>query len=85
MAHTLSAEKRLRQSRKRHARNRAVKSRIKTCEKKFLQAVRENDLDRARAELSAAARLLDRAARKGIIHRNKAARRKARLAARLKA
>lgn len=85
MAHTLSAVKRLKQSRKRRDRNKELKSRIKTEEKKFLEHVKKNEADKAKSQLSVATSLLDRAARKGVLHRNQADRRKARLAAKLNA
>lgn len=73
-----SAKKRMRQAEARTERNRAQRSAIKTAVK------------RGRAELTAdavakAVQALDRGARKGLIHRNAAARKKARLAKRLKA
>lgn len=73
-----SAKKRMRQTRSRTEHNRALRSAIKTAVKK------------ARAEISpasvaAAMQALDRGARKGLIHRNAAARKKSRLAKRLKA
>ena len=73
-----SAKKRMRQAEARTERNRAQRSAIKTAVK------------RGRAELTAdavakAVQALDRGARKGLIHRNAAARKKALLAKRLKA
>jgi small subunit ribosomal protein S20 len=73
---TKSAKKQLRQARSRSQRNRAQRSALKTAVKKVRAAVGPT---RAQAFLQAE-RLLDRAARKGIIHRNTAARQKARLA-----
>ncbi len=69
---TPSALKRLRQTEKRTRRNRAVKSRIKTLIKK---ARTTGSLE----DLRAAVKSLDKAAAKGIVHRNAAARRKSRL------
>jgi|DewCreStandDraft_5_1066085.scaffolds.fasta_scaffold04764_6 small subunit ribosomal protein S20 len=69
---TPSALKRLRQAEKRTLRNRAVKSRIKTLVKKA-RATRDPQA------LRAAVKALDKAAAKGILHRNAAARRKSRL------
>ncbi len=73
----LSALKRVRQSEKRRLRNRAMRSRIKTTIKKFLAAETREEKERLLREIYS---LLDKAARKRIIHPNTAARRKARLA-----
>ena len=72
-----SAEKRLRQSKKRRERNRSVKSRIRTGEKRLLAA---DSTEEAREILQEMYALLDRAAGKGVIHENKAAREKSKLA-----
>jgi small subunit ribosomal protein S20 len=80
MAHTLSALKRIRQAQKRRLRNRSVKSALKTQIKKVLGAINLKDLQLARSELTKAYKLLDQAAAKGVIHRNKASRHKSRLA-----
>jgi len=71
-----SCEKRIRVSRKQNARNRAVKSAVKTATKKFHAAP---DAD-AEAAFKAAASELDRAAKKGVIPKSRADRRKSRLA-----
>jgi small subunit ribosomal protein S20 len=85
MPNTKSAKKRLRQSLERRARNRAVKSSLKTQIKKVNSAVEGGDAAATDSELRAAAKKLDQAAAKGVIHRNKASRLKSRLAARVKA
>jgi len=69
-----SAKKRLRQAAKRELRNRIAKTRIKTETKKALAG-----------DENLAVSMIDRAAAKGIIHKNAAARRKSRLAKRLAA
>jgi small subunit ribosomal protein S20 len=84
MPNTKSAKKRLRQSLERRTRNRAVKSSLKTQIKKVLTAVEGGDSEATGSEFRVAAKKLDQAAAKGIIHRNKAARLKSRLSARLK-
>jgi small subunit ribosomal protein S20 len=79
---TASAKKQARASVKRAVRNRAVKSEIKTLVVKARRALSEKsvpDAERAASSIEAL-RALDRAAAKGIVHRNNAARRKARLA-----
>ena len=77
MANTPSAEKRIRQQRKRYEHNRAQRSRLKTALKKVLAA---SDAETARAAYREVAALLDRLATRRIIHPNKAARKKSQLA-----
>lgn len=83
MANTASAEKRIRQSAKRRLRNRAVKSTMKTAIKKYIKALEAGDAAQTEALFRQAASAIDKAAIKGVIHKNQAARRKARLARRL--
>ncbi len=85
MAHTISALKANKQGETRRLRNRAVKSALRTQIRKVLAAVEKKDADGSRKALGAAYRLLDRAAVKGVIHRNCANRHKARLAAHVNA
>ncbi len=85
MPNTKSAKKRLRQSLERRTRNRAVKSSLKTQIKKVLSVADEGDAAATATEFRGATKKLDQAAAKGVIHRNKAARLKSRLSARLKA
>jgi|YNPMSStandDraft_1061717.scaffolds.fasta_scaffold08743_3 small subunit ribosomal protein S20 len=84
MPHTKSAKKRLRQNLKRRARNRAVKSALKTQIRKVREAIQAGDLAKAEAEFRLAAKKADQAAAKRIIHPNKAARIKSRLAAKIR-
>ena len=77
MANTSSAEKRIRQERKRNLHNRAQRSRLKTAIKKVMTA---EDAASAQAALSETSGLLDRMATRNLIHRNKAARKKSQLA-----
>ena len=76
---TRSAAKAHRQSLKRRLRNRAVKSATKTAVGSAVARIASGDLDAARDEVRAAISALDRAARKGVLHANKAARGKSRL------
>jgi small subunit ribosomal protein S20 len=85
VANHKSALKRHRQSLKRNARNVAVKSSLKTSIKKVREAVTEKDAGRARELLVEATRSLDKAASKGVVHKNNAARRISRLAQRVNA
>ena len=80
MANLQSSKKRIRQNRKREQRNVAVKSAIKTAIKRVEEAVVQGDLEGARARLSEAFSALDSASTRGIIKKNTASRRKARLA-----
>lgn len=73
-----SGLKQLRQSVKRRARNLAVQSRIKTYTKRARTAIADRTSETGEA-VRHAIREIDRAAAKGIIHRNAAARRKSRL------
>jgi small subunit ribosomal protein S20 len=85
MAHSLSAQKRVRQNAAAKARNRwrlgTLRDALKTLEDKFLHA----DAAGAKTAFAAACQLLDKTASKGVIHKNTAARKKSRLSARLKA
>ncbi len=76
MANIKSQIKRNKQNEKRHERNKAVKSGLKTAVRKFREAAEAGDKEKA-AELGRAAnRQLDKAASKGVIHKNQAANRK---------
>jgi small subunit ribosomal protein S20 len=83
VAHTINALKQWKQSEKRRQRNHSVKGALRTQMKKVLAAVDQKDAQSAGAQLAEAYRALDRAVAKGVIHRNNAARHKARLAARV--
>ena len=76
MANTRSAKKRTRQSRHHAAENRVQRSALRTAVRKVRSATTGAE---ARKALLAAERLLDRAARKRLVHPNTAARQKARL------
>jgi len=80
MANIKSQIKRNRQNEKRHERNKAAKSALKTSTKKVHTAVADGDGDAAQERFRALARELDRATSKGIVHKRTAARRKSRLA-----
>jgi small subunit ribosomal protein S20 len=83
MPHTTSAEKRLRQTEKHRARNRASAKAIKLQVRAVHDALTGGDAGKAKTELVTAAKRLDKAAARGRIHKNKAARMKSRLAKRL--
>lgn len=82
MPHTSSAKKHQRKSEKRRLHNRAVKKDIKTQLKRFLAAV-EGPAETLRKEYDLAAKKLDKAAAKRVIHPNMAARKKSQLARQL--
>lgn len=79
MPNTRSALKELRKAQRRRERNRAIRTRVRTFVKYARQAIAQADLEAAKQAISNAYRELDRAARKGVIHRNTAARLKSRL------
>ncbi len=80
MANTKSALKRIRSSERRRVRNRIIRTRTRTFVKKARAAIAAPEVTPATEEaLRQAISALDRAVTKGVIHRNNAARRKARL------
>ncbi|RLS77935.1 MAG: 30S ribosomal protein S20 [Planctomycetota bacterium] len=83
MPHSASAKKRHRQNLRDRDRNRAVKSEIKSRIRKVLEAISSGDVTGASEQLRGVAKTADRAAATGTIHRNKAARIKSRMSARL--
>ena len=85
MAHTRSAEKRMRQAKKLTIRNRAAKSSIRTILKKTQAAIDAGDAAKAQAEFRVAMQVLDKAAMNRTIHPNEAARRKSRISKRIAA
>ena len=82
MANIKSQIKRNRQNEKRRQRNKAVKSSLKTAIRKFHEAAEAGDVEKAVELQRAAARQLDKAASKGVIHKNQAANRKSAIAKR---
>ncbi len=85
MANTASARKRIRQTEKRTARNRARKSRVRTFLRKVEQAIAGGDHGAAQQALQAAQPELHRAVTKGVLHTNSVARKLSRLSTRIKA
>ncbi|MCL4874690.1 30S ribosomal protein S20 [bacterium] len=79
MANHASAIKRHKQSEKRKQRNASVKSSLRTAVKKVKEAVAAGKADEAKANLKNAITELDKAASKGVLHRNNASRRVSRL------
>jgi len=82
MPHTRSAKKNLRKSEKRRLHNRAVKRTLKTHIKRFVAAL-DGPIEKLREEYNLAAKKLDKAAARRIIHPNLAARKKSQMARKL--
>ena len=85
MANTAQAKKRARQSLARREINVALRTEFRTAIKKVLKAIQAGDKSVAKTEFISAQSTIDRIARKGIFHKNKAARHKSRLSAKIKA
>lgn len=85
MPNLKSAKKRLRQNLKRRARNKAIKTRVKTELRKVRDALLHHEPEKAAAHMPQATKVLYQAAAKGVIHRNTAARKISRLQKRLNA
>lgn len=85
MANIESQKKRNKTNEKRRVRNQAVKSELKTLVRKTREAVDAGDKELARKNMETAARKLDVAVSKGVIHKNQAANRKSKLAKRVDA
>ena len=76
MANIKSQIKRNKQTDAAHERNKAVKSALKTSVRKFREAAEAGNADEAKAAALDAAKRLDKAASKGVVHKNQAANRK---------
>lgn len=85
MANSPQAKKRARQAEKRRQHNASLRSMVRTSIKKVVSAIDSGNAEAATAALLAATPVIDRMADKGIIHKNKAARHKSRLNAKIKA
>ncbi|NMM61961.1 30S ribosomal protein S20 [Clostridium sp. P21] len=84
MANIKSAKKRIKVIETKTLRNRMIKSALKTTIKKFEVAIAEGNAEEAKTTFAGAVKALDMAASKGVVHKNKAARSKSRLSAKLK-
>jgi small subunit ribosomal protein S20 len=80
VANIKSQIKRIKQNEKRHQRNKAVKSDLKTAVRKFREAAESGEKDQAVELARTAGRKLDKAVSKGVIHKNQAANRKSAIA-----
>jgi small subunit ribosomal protein S20 len=84
VAHSLSAKKRVRQTERKKRINRARKSRIKTQIKRFEKALAGGEVETASEQYRLIVEKLDKVAGSGTMHKNTAARKKSRLAKKLK-
>jgi len=82
VANIKSQIKRNKQNEKARQRNKAVKSSLKTAVRKFREAADAGDVDAATVAMRTASQSLDKAASKGVIHKNQAANRKSAMATR---
>lgn len=82
MANIKSQMKRIKTNEQNRQRNKAVKSAVKTAVRKFREAADAGEKDKAIELQRAASRALDKAASKGVIHKNQAANKKSALAQR---
>jgi len=85
LANTSQARKRARQAESRRRHNASFRSMVRTSIKKVDGAIEAGDYEQATAAYNSAVPVIDRMADKGIINKNKAARHKSRLNARVKA
>ncbi len=80
VANIKSQKKRILQNNAAHERNKAVRSALKTKVRRFREALVAGDAEKTAAALKDASRALDKAASKGVIHKNQAANRKSAMA-----
>jgi small subunit ribosomal protein S20 len=85
VANIKSQIKRVKTNEKRRQRNKSVKSAVRTAVRRFREAAEAGDTEKATELQRAASRALDKAASKGVIHKNQAANRKSALAKRITA
>ncbi|UTF59999.1 30S ribosomal protein S20 [Gilvimarinus sp. DA14] len=85
MANSPQAKKRARQNEKARKHNASLRSMVRTYLKKVDAAIAAGDVEQAKTAYAAAVPVLDRVADKGVYHKNKAARHKSRMNAKIKA
>ena len=83
MANIKSQIKRVKTNEKRRQRNKSVRSSVRTAVRRFREAAEAGDAEKATELQRAAAKALDKAAGKGVIHKNQAANRKSAMARRV--
>lgn len=84
MANSAQSRKRARQALKQRAHNASLRTAFRTAVKKVLKAVEAGDKAAAQATYIESVKVIDRIADKGVFHKNKAARHKSRLSAKIK-
>jgi len=85
LANTVQAKKRARQAEKHRQHNASQRSMLRTYVKRVVKAISAGDPTKAESEYQSAVPVIDRMARKGLIHANKAARHKSRLSHHIRA
>jgi small subunit ribosomal protein S20 len=80
MPNIKSAKKRVLVANAKTLRNRMIKSSLRTAIRRFFEACNQGDKDKAAVEMTAAVKKIDKAAAKGVIHKNNAANKKSRIA-----
>jgi small subunit ribosomal protein S20 len=85
MPNTKSAERRMRNSARKRLHNRSIKSSLHQLEKKYVALLTAGKKEDASKTLQAVSSAFDKAAKKGVIHKSMASRKKSRLSARLNA
>jgi small subunit ribosomal protein S20 len=83
VANIKSQIKRVKTNEKRRVRNKSVRSSVRTAVRKFREAAESGDVEQATTLQRAASRALDKAASKGVLHKNQAANRKSAMAKRI--
>ena len=84
MPNSASAKKRLRQNQDRRLKNRSARTALRTQVKKVRKAILEGNVEASETEFTKAVKALDKAAAKGLLHANAAARTKSRLSKAIK-
>lgn len=79
MANIKSQIKRIRQDERRRFRNKGIRSYVKTCLRRAVEALESKDAEVSKAAVETAIKALDRAVSKGVLHQNNAANKKSRL------
>ena len=85
MANIKSQIKRVKTNEKRRQRNKSVRSSVRTAVRRFREAVEAGDTEKATELQRGASKALDKAASKGVLHKNQAANRKSAMAKRVNA
>ena len=80
MPNTKSAERRMRNSARKKIQNRSVKSRLKTLERAYAEAIKGGKKDVSTEAYRKLSSAFDKAAKSGVLHKSKASRKKSRLA-----